>query len=382
MRKLKVAVLMGGRSAEREVSLSTGRQVLQALDPARYDAIPVDTAHIGMTALADSGTRQLGSTGSQSGSALGQDALTQTPAPSAPVGDPPLVGRNRPDVAIICLHGRYGEDGTIQGMLELLGIPYTGSGVLASALAMDKVMSKKIFQVEGIPTPPSTTIRGRADAEAFLSALRQGRSAVSCPAVVKPSNQGSTIGITIVERPEEMATALDLALQYDTEVLVEQYVSGMEITAPVLGNDSLECLPLVEIVPSSGVYDYEAKYTPGATEEIVPARLSDELTTLSQEIAVRAHRALGCRGFSRTDLIVDANGQPWVLEVNTIPGMTPTSLLPNSAAAAGIPFPELLDRMVELALENHRALTQPTEITDPATLAGVAADEPSPAASA
>jgi D-alanine-D-alanine ligase len=316
MQKIRVAVLMGGRSAEREVSLSTGRQVLNALDPERYDAFPVDTAYLGM--------------------------------PSS--GESPLIGANRPDVAVICLHGRYGEDGTIQGMLELLEIPYTGSGVLASALAMDKTMAKKLFQVEGIPTPPSVTVRSRAEADEFVRAVQAGTAAVQLPLVVKPSRQGSTIGLSIARELDQLPAALDTALAFDAEVVIEKFVDGVEITGPVLGNDDLQALPLVEIVPSSGFYDYEAKYTPGATDEIVPARLTPEQTREAQELAIRSHRALGCRGFSRTDMLVAEDGI-WVLEVNTIPGMTPTSLLPRSAEAAGILFPELVHRMVQLALE-------------------------------
>jgi D-alanine-D-alanine ligase len=345
---------MGGTSAEREVSLSTGRQVLQALDPERYEAFPVDTAYLHLRGLAAPAAPA-------SLEEPGEPASVQPEAPRLPSGDalvlpspgePPLVGRNRPDVALICLHGRFGEDGTIQGMLELLDIPYTGSGVLASALAMDKTMAKKLFQVEGVPTPPSLTLKGRADADRYLAGLRAGTSPVACPAVVKPSRQGSTIGISIVRDAAEMPAALETALEFDSEVLVEKFVEGMEITAPVLGNEELECLPLVEIVPASGFYDYEAKYTAGATDEICPARLSPELTRQAQELAVRAHRALGCRGFSRTDMLVAEDGI-WVLEVNTIPGMTPTSLLPRSAETAGLPFSRLLDRMIELALEGR-----------------------------
>lgn len=318
MAKTRVAVLMGGKSAEREVSLSTGRQVLAALDPERYEAFAVDTAYLNL--------------------------------PGG--GDPPLVGRNRPDVALICLHGRFGEDGTIQGMLELLEIPYTGSGVLASALAMDKVMSKKMLALEGIPVPPGITLKTRGEGEAYLQRLRAGHAEVACPAVVKPSKQGSTIGISIVRDPADMAAALDTAFQFDDEVLVEKFIEGMEITGPVLGNADLQPLPLVEIVPNGGFYDYEAKYTPGATDEIVPARLSPELTRRAQELAVKSHLALGCRGFSRTDMLVGEDGI-YVLEVNTIPGMTPTSLLPRSAEAAGISFAQLVDRMVQLALEGR-----------------------------
>jgi D-alanine-D-alanine ligase len=339
---------MGGKSAEREVSLSTGRQVLGALDPSRYDAFPVDTACLGMTALPDPSRPPGLAAGGASPGWITGEGLAGLPSPA----DPPLVGRNRPDVAVICLHGRYGEDGTIQGMLELLDIPYTGSGVLASALAMDKVMSKKLFEYEEIPTPPAVILRGRADAESYLRDLAAGKASVGIPAVVKPSRQGSTIGISVVREPENMAAALDTALAFDDEVLVEKFVEGIEITGPVLGNDELVCLPLVEIVPSSGFYDYEAKYTPGATDEIVPARISPEQTELAQELSIRSHRALGCRGFSRTDMMVAEDGI-WVLEVNTIPGMTPTSLLPRSAEAAGIPFSQLLDRMIQLALEGR-----------------------------
>lgn len=324
MARTRVAVLMGGKSAEREVSLSTGRQVLNALDPERYEAFAVDPAYLTL--------------------------------PGG--GDPPLLGRNRPDVAVICLHGRFGEDGTIQGMLELLEIPYTGSGVLASALAMDKVMSKKMLALDGIPVPPGITLRGRSEGEAYLGRFRAGEAEVLCPAVVKPSRQGSTIGISIVREPEAMAAALDTAFQYDEEVLVEKFIEGMEITGPVLGNEDVRPLPLVEIVPSSGFYDYEAKYTAGATDEIVPARLSPELTRQAQELAVRSHRVLGCRSFSRTDMLVGEDGL-YVLEVNTIPGMTPTSLLPRSAEAAGISFAQLVDRMVQLALEGRTLESTP-----------------------
>jgi D-alanine-D-alanine ligase len=334
MAKIRVAVLMGGRSAEREVSLSTGRQVLAALDPARYEAFPVDTASLGVGAL----------------------RAPEASAAEERAGPRALFGPDRPDVAFICLHGRFGEDGTVQGMLELLEIPYVGSGVLASALAINKVMAKKLFRLEGIPTPDGVSLRGRRDADAFLRAWEAGAAPVSPPAVVKPSNQGSTIGISIVREGAAMAAALNAALAYDRDILVEEFIQGIEITGPVLGNDELTCLPLVEIVPSSGFYDYEAKYTPGATEEIVPARLSEAQTRAAKELAIRAHRALGCRGFSRADMLVAEDGIR-VLEVNTIPGMTPTSLLPRSAEAAGISFPQLVDRIIQLALEGSREPT-------------------------
>ncbi len=345
MRKIRVAVLMGGRSSEREVSLSTGRQVLESLDPSRYDAFPVDTAQLGALTPIEPPVPGRETPALSEGSPL-PDPFTVLPdlLPSA--------ADRRPDVALICLHGKYGEDGTIQGLLELLQIPYTGSGVLASALAIDKVMAKKVFLYEGIPTPQSCAIHGRAEGEWFLKSVAEGTSTVRLPVVVKPSREGSTIGISIVHEAQNLAAALDTALAFDEDVLIEEFIDGVEITGPVIGNDVVEPLPLVEIVPTSGFYDYEAKYTPGATDEIVPARLAPEVTREAMELAVRAHRALGCRGFSRTDMIVSPRGI-FVLEVNTIPGMTPTSLLPRSAAAAGLAFPKLLDRMIELALENR-----------------------------
>ncbi len=344
MGRLKVAVLIGGRSAEREVSLSTGRQVLASLDRERYQAFAVDTgATVGATAGLVPGEADVSSTPGW----LFGDNLAGPPAGLSAL----LSGQLRPDVALICLHGRYGEDGTIQGLLELLDIPYTGSGVLSSALAMDKVMSKRVLRGAGIPTPADVVIHGLADAERYRGAMAAGQVSFPLPVVVKPNRQGSTIGITIAHTQDQLTDALRTALAYDQEVLVEQFMSGMEITAPVLGNDDAECLPLIEIVPSSGFYDYEAKYTPGATDEIVPARLDPVRTAEVKEIALKSHNALKCRGFSRTDMMVDGNSV-WVLEVNTIPGMTPTSLLPCSAAAAGISFPHLLDRMIALALED------------------------------
>jgi D-alanine-D-alanine ligase len=343
--RLRVAILMGGRSTERDVSFMTGKMVLSALDAEKYQALPVDAASLGRLP------------GSVPPALVDAPAIDDVLAPErlaggaagimAPDGDPA-----RPDVCFIALHGRYGEDGTIQGLLELLGIPYTGSGVLASAVAMNKVMSKKLFLAEGIPTPSFCALDGPEARDHFLAAWRSGTSPVGIPCVVKPNEQGSTIGITIVRRPEEMPAALDLAFKYDETVLIEQFVEGVEITAALLGNRDPEVLPLVEIVPAGGFYDYERKYTPGATDEIVPARIAEAPAAVARDLALRCHRAFGCRGMSRVDMIV-AWDRVWVLEINTIPGMTPTSLLPRAAAAAGISFPRLVDRLIELALEGQ-----------------------------
>jgi D-alanine-D-alanine ligase len=379
--KIRVAVLMGGRSSEREVSLSTGRMVMSALDPEKYEAIPIDCAHLGaLPALVMGDLNALPS----GDTALPNEVPGLQPPAAECAGTPPrrppgqeaiVSGRSsavtgaggKPDVAFIALHGPYGEDGKIQGLLELLDIPYTGSGVLGSALAMNKWMAKKILRAEGVPTPEFLVLEGPAEVERFLALWREGGDAAAwqrpgepevvmprLPVVVKPNEQGSTIGISIVREAAEMAPAIQLAARHDPCVLIERFVAGTEITAAVLGNQELQVLPLVEIVPEGGFYDYERKYTPGATEEIVPARIPAAAAARAEELAIRAHRALRCRGMSRVDMIVGEDGVT-VLEVNTIPGMTPTSLLPRAAAAAGISFPRLVDRLIELALEGRSA---------------------------
>ena len=301
--KRKIAVLMGGTSAERDVSLSTGKQILGALDETRYAFTSLDTAE--MPALLKS------------------------------------LAEDRPDVAVIALHGKGGEDGTLQGLLDLLSIRYTGSGVLASALAMDKAMSKRVLTAAGVLMPQDTT-------------LRRGETLVgeiALPCIVKPNALGSTIGMAIARTSAEISPAVEAAFGYDDTVLIEQFITGTEITVPILGNAELEVLPIVEIVPKGGFYDYDAKYTAGATDEIVPARISETLAAEARRIAQLCHRTLGCRGMSRTDMIITPDGQIYTLEVNTIPGMTPTSLLPRSAEAAGYTFAQLLDRLIALALD-------------------------------
>ncbi len=329
--KLKVAVLMGGTSAEREVSLSTGRQILNALDPEKYTVYALDTAS-GQKLLPSGVTQPLGLL-------HGADGTTQiTTLPQLPL----VASADKPDLVFIALHGRGGEDGTVQGMLEVLSIRYTGSGILASALAMDKAMSKRVLTAAGVLMPQDVTLkRGQT----------MPSSTLPLPLIVKPNAQGSTIGMSIVHEPAEMEAAVTLAFQHDDTVLVEQFITGTEITVPLLGNDTLEVLPIVEIVPAKGFYDYEAKYTAGATDEIVPARIPDSVAAEARRIAQVCHETLGCRGMSRTDMIVTNQNEIYTLEVNTIPGMTPTSLLPRSAEAAGYPFPKLLDKIIALALE-------------------------------
>jgi D-alanine-D-alanine ligase len=308
MDKLTVALLSGGRSAEREVSLKSGEQVYQALNKNKYNVRRYDP----------------------------KDDLARLIAEAAEI-----------DVALIILHGRYGEDGTIQGLLELLDIPYHGSGVLGSALGINKILSKQLYEHAGLPVSPYLVLdRAEPNGPAKVQEV------LGFPVVVKPEHEGSSIGLSIVGGAGELQPALELAGKYDRLVLVEKYLEGIEITGAVLGNLNPEPLPLVEIIPGDQYefFDYEAKYKPGATTEICPARLSEELTKKAQRYAVSAHQALKCRGYSRTDMIV-SNNEVYILETNTIPGMTATSLYPQAAAAAGIGFSELLDRLIELALE-------------------------------
>lgn len=309
---LRIGVLCGGRSEEREVSLRSGEAVYRALLAAGYhDVLKID---------------------------VGFDLVEQ-------------LKENKIELAFLALHGKYGEDGTIQGLLEMLEIPYTGSGVLASALAINKIAAKKIFALEGIPTPAFTVVTRR---EVLNQGLEQAAARaikeVGVPAVVKANTQGSTIGISFVHEQEKMSAAIESALEYDHDVLIEEFIFGMEITASVLGNHDPVTLPLIEITSVTGVYDYQAKYTPGMSDHIIPPRLPEEIQSKIKELAVRAYLALGCRGFGRVDFMVK-NDEIFALEVNTLPGMTATSLFPDAAKHAGIDFPELADRLVKLAQE-------------------------------
>lgn len=303
----KIAVLMGGRSSEREVSIKTGNQISRALTEKGYEVQQIDTA-----------------------------------------GD--LVGELhsfQPDVAFIALHGKYGEDGTIQGLLEILGFPYTGSGVLSSALCMDKVTAKKIMEYEGIPTPPYQVLTETEQ-------LNQGTveniiKELGLPLVVKPVRQGSTIGISIVREAVELENALTEALKYDQVILIEKYIDGIELTAAVLGTKEPRVLPLIEIVSETEFYDYTAKYTPGMSHHIIPARISPEAAAKVEELALKTYKAMECRQFARVDFMLDSEGNPFALETNTIPGMTETSLFPDAAKAAGISFAELVSLLVDEA---------------------------------
>ncbi|UCD80739.1 MAG: D-alanine--D-alanine ligase [Desulfobacterales bacterium] len=310
MKKLTVALLAGGISSEREVSLHSGEQVYEALDKNKYNIVKYDPK----TDLAR----------------LMQDA-------------------SKIDIALIILHGPYGEDGTVQGLLDLLEIPYQGSGVLGSALAMNKVVTKQLYERAGLTVPPYVVYEGNDTVDAAKCVAQIGM-----PLVVKPAAAGSSVGMSIVKSADDLQHAIDKAREHDTVVLVESHIDGMELTGGVIGNKQLEALPLIEIIPdeSHDFFDYEAKYTAGVSQEICPARISEELTQKAQEYAKIAHRALFCKGYSRTDMILK-DDEVYVLETNTIPGMTATSLFPQAAQQAGMSFSQVLDKLIELGLEER-----------------------------
>jgi UDP-N-acetylmuramate--alanine ligase len=312
---LKVLVVAGGHSAEREVSRATGEMVAGALREKGFDVDVFDP-----TGLRDEFESLIS----------GRSVTVPARRAAGPM----------PNVVFVAMHGSGGEDGSLQGLLELAGLPYTGSGVLASALAMNKHLAKRVLGAAGIPVASGRLVTRQDPLPEDLP----------LPAVVKPNSQGSSVGLGFATTLEELCIAVKIALRYDTEALIEPFLRGTELSACVLGNQNPEVLPLVEIVPAKGTYDYESKYTPGLTEEIVPARVPDGVAAEAARIATECHRVLGCAGFSRVDMMLTEEGLK-VLEVNTVPGMTPTSIFPRAAAAAGISFPDLCGRLVGLALE-------------------------------
>ena len=326
---MKVAVLMGGRSSEREISLRTGQGVAQALRNLGHDVTSVDAADGAVLPA-----------GKEESSAPKREVVLKQPVSSMLTAVMSPAVRDS-DVVFIALHGTYGEDGTIQAALELAGKVYTGSGVLASAVAMDKAMSKRVFEREAIPTPHWIVLESGVPGRTIDTSLLGG-----FPLIVKPNAEGSTVGLSIVKHPSELDAALEIAGRHDHQILVEQYIEGRELTVAVVGE---EAFPIVEIKPKSGFYDYEAKYTKGKTEYICPAVLDKELGRHVRELAVECAAALGCRGVVRVDFRLSEEDEANVLEVNTVPGLTPTSLVPMAAAAKGLTYDQLVGRMVDMA---------------------------------
>ena len=304
---MRICVLRGGRSGEREVSLRSGKRVFESLKNQGFDVLSMD---------------------------LEDDLISK-------------LRKEKVDIVFIMLHGRFGEDGTVQGLLEMANIPYTGSKVLASALAMNKLASKRVFDAVKIPTPRYVEVDAASDIKKEAEKIKK---IFPFPVVLKPTSEGSSLGVALVKNGDGLEEILKRSVAEFRDVFIEEYVKGKEVTVGILGkNNDLQALPILELVPKNEFYDYHAKYTSGMTEFVLPARLSEPLYKKTQEVALAAHKALGCYGWSRVDIIVGKDQVPYVHDVNTIPGMTEQSDLPAEAAHAGISFDELVVRILESA---------------------------------
>jgi D-alanine-D-alanine ligase len=339
---------MGGTSAERDVSLASGLRVTAALRSRAHTVTAVDTAR---GALTEGEERAILASGVMRTLPPEQEALAQMSSQTLPATVHVLPAKGDVDVVFLGLHGGQGEDGTIQALLDLTGVPYTGSGHLASALAMDKDLSKRLFRDARVPTPDWWMLRAQ-DAGVWREQDYATRvvAALRLPLIVKPSKQGSTVGLTLVKATDMLRPAIAEAFRYDDEVMLESFVPGRELTVGILGD---EALPVGEIIPRHEIYDYECKYTPGMAEEVFPARITQEQRAEVQSLASRAFRALKLSGCARIDFRMMEDGTFYCLEANTLPGMTELSLIPQAAAAAGINFPDLCDKIVQLAVRSR-----------------------------
>lgn len=307
IKKIKIAVIMGGISSEHEVSLMSGKEIIKNLDVKKYKVSSIVI--------------------SKKGNGLEK------------------IVKIKPDIALIALHGKYGEDGKIQGYLESIGVKYTGSGVLASAIGMDKIIFRKIMQNEALPVPEYLVLE---------KGEKLTKPDFKPPYFVKPHNGGSSVGVSFVRDSKELMTATKLAFKYSDKILIEKYIKGLEVNCGVIGNKKPRALPVIEIHPIAGsFFDYKSKYVMGGSKEIVPARISKRITNKIQEISLKIYKSIGCRGYARIDFILENNINPVILEINTLPGMTANSLLPKEAKAIGITFPNLLDMIITYALEKN-----------------------------
>lgn len=313
MDTLKIAVLYGGVSKEREVSISSSKGVIDALKRNGHEVIAID---------------------------FHPERLDE-------------IINLKVDLVFIALHGKFGEDGSVQGLLDMLNIPYVGSGVLASALAMDKYKAKQLFKSVDIPTAKGQLyqVTVETNIEEIANNISEN---FEVPFVIKPNREGSTVGLTIVKDVAQIKEAIQRATESDEYILVEQFIKGKELTVPVLGKKNEEkALPIIEIIPKNELYDYESKYSQGGSEHIIPARISDELTEQIKNYAVLAHQVLGCETYSRADFLLTDEGKPYILEVNTLPGMTPTSLFPDSAKVINMSYDQMIENLVQLTIEQN-----------------------------
>jgi D-alanine-D-alanine ligase len=355
MARVRVAVVMGGRSSEHDVSLASARSVLDALDPGRYETVTVEIARDGRWEL-----------GSGSRPELERDARSAVETLPVPTSQVPatLAGV---DVVFPVLHGPFGEDGTVQGLLELANVPYVGAGVAASALCMDKDLFKSVLRDKGIPVTRSVTLRSNADTRAKPARPEDGaangallgfENPFGFPVFVKPARLGSSVGITKARSDGELRAAIELAFRHDEKVLVEEFVRGVEVECSVLGNqEPIASIP-GEIVANADWYDYSAKYDEGGMDLVIPPRVPQDAIDRVQELSVEAFRVTECEGMARADCFVREDGEVLVNELNTIPGFTATSVYAKLFEASGIPYEELLERLVQLALERHERRTR------------------------
>ncbi|MEW6625036.1 MAG: D-alanine--D-alanine ligase [Bacillota bacterium] len=307
----KIAVLLGGKSAEREISLKTGYAVAGALINLGYEVAKIDTGEPFINKLKEF--------------------------------DPHLV--------FIALHGPFGEDGTMQGLLEILGYPYTGCGVLTSSITMNKIYTKRLLKEAGVPTPEFVVLKENIYLKNKEDSIYNLINTLDYPMVIKAPSQGSTIGIYFAKTKEDIYDMLPQAFSIEKEILIERFIKGREVTISIMGNDDPIILPSIEIVSHTGVYDYQAKYTKGLSDHIIPARLDPKVLATVNKLAAQSYKLLGCRGFARVDFMVEEDIKPYVLEINTIPGMTETSLFPDAAQNAGLSFEQLIQKLVDYALE-------------------------------
>jgi len=362
-KKLRVGLLFGGRSGEHEVSLTSAASILGALDPSKYEVVPIGITREGrwvvgsaadrlLPAVLENGKPVTASVDPTMPQLIPLDSPSLAPRPSGPRISP---DEGQLDVIFPVLHGTFGEDGTVQGLLELAGIPYVGAGVLASAAGMDKDVMKKLFRDAGLPIVKWVLVL-RSDWEKDPEGVRRlVEKQLRYPLFVKPANLGSSVGISKVHHRREFPAAMDLAAPYDRKILVEKGLEAREIECSVLGNDRPEASVPGEVVPVNEFYDYEAKYVKEGSELIIPAKLRPQQTERVRDLAVRAFQAIDCAGMARVDLLLDRkSGKIYVNEINTIPGFTSISMYPKLWEATGLPYPQLLDRLIELALERQR----------------------------
>lgn len=356
VRKIRVAILFGGKSGEHEVSLASARSVMHALDPSKYEILPIGIDREGRWILSGDPMALLRQGEPMERSALSSDAESALVAYEGRELVPGATSTRFPEVDVVfpVLHGTYGEDGTIQGLLELADLPYVGAGVLGSAVGMDKAIQKAVLQAHGLPVVDYLVILRKEWRESPQKVITQVEARFDYPIFLKPANAGSSVGVSKAHNREELIRGLDLAARFDRKLLAERAIDAREIECSVLGNDDPIASIPGEIIPCNEFYDYRAKYIDENSQLLIPAPLSEEQTNQVRDLAIRAFRAIDCAGMARVDFFVErGTGHIFINELNTIPGFTKISMYPKLWEASGIPYPELLDRLIALALERY-----------------------------